>query len=233
LTHINFPQAFKELMPSLIHAIWIVASIALCAFLVALILGMLIALGRLSSNKMLSKSLLVFVEIIRGTPLLVQLLYAYYVLPEIISWIVGYWIPGYHMNFSAFAASVAGLGINYACYLSEVFRSSIQAIDKGQMEASLALGYTSRQGMWRIVIPQSLRIALPPLGNYFSAMIKDTSLCAFITVGEIILTTQAYASQTFLTIEAYTIAALFYLVISLPLSQCVHLLERRLRRHVA
>jgi polar amino acid transport system permease protein len=86
--------------------------------------------------------------------------------------------------------------------------------------------------MWRIVIPQSLRIALPPIANYFSAMIKDTSLCAFITLGEIILTTQAYAAQTFLTIESYTIAALVYLVFSFPVSQLSHLLEKRLRRHV-
>jgi His/Glu/Gln/Arg/opine family amino acid ABC transporter permease subunit len=232
MNHLNFPEAFKDLTPSLLKALLTVGSLSILAFGLALILGMLIALGRITNNKPLNISLRVLLEIVRGTPLLVQLLYIYYVIPEIVTWIVAIWYPDYRMNFSAFTASLIGLGINYGCYLSEVFRSSIQAIDKGQMEASLALGYTRRQGMWRIVIPQSLRIALPPLANYFSSMIKDTSLCAFITLGEIILTTQAYASQTFLTIESFTIAALVYLLLSFPVSQMAHLLEKRLRRHV-
>lgn len=232
MKNLDFSTAFQQLAPSLIDALWMVVSLTILAFGLALATGMLIALGRLTKIKILNSFLIGFLELVRGTPLLVQLLYVYYVLPEIISRIGAIWIPDYHINFSAFAASVVGLGINYGCYLSEVFRSSIQAIDKGQLEAAQALGYTNRQGMWHIVIPQSFSIALPTLGNYFSAMLKDTSLCAFITLGEIILTTQAYAAQTFLTIESYTIAALVYLVISLPLGQGVRLLERRLRRHV-
>jgi polar amino acid transport system permease protein len=232
MNHLDFPTAFTDLTTSLLEALWTVGTLSILAFGLALVLGMLIALGRISNNKPLKISLRVVLEIVRGTPLLVQLLYIYYVLPELITRVVMIWYPDYHLNFSAFTASLMGLGINYGCYLSEVFRSSIQAIDKGQMEASLALGYTRNQGMWRIVIPQSLRIALPPLANYLSSMIKDTSLCAFITLGEIILTTQAYAAQTFLTIESYTIAALVYLLISFPVSQIAHLLEKRLRRHV-
>jgi His/Glu/Gln/Arg/opine family amino acid ABC transporter permease subunit len=232
MKNLDFVTAFHELAPSLIEALWLVVSLSAFAFGLALVVGMLIALGRLTNHRVLNHLLIALIEIIRGTPLLVQLLYVYYVLPEIISRIGSIWIPDYHVNFSAFAASVIGLGINYGCYLSEVFRSSIQAIDKGQMEAAQALGYTSRQAMWHIVIPQSFRIALPTLGNYFNAMLKDTSLCAFITLGEIILTTQAYASQTFLTIESYTIAAMIYLLISLPLGQGIRILERRLRRHV-
>lgn len=232
MKNLDFATAFHDLAPSLLDALWLVACLASLAFALALVLGMLIALGRLTNIRLLNRVLIAVVEIVRGTPLLVQLLYVYYVLPEIVSRIGSLWIPDYHVNFSAFAASVLGLGINYGCYLSEVFRSSIQAIDKGQMEAAQALGYTSRQAMWHIVIPQSFLIALPTLGNYFNAMLKDTSLCAFITLGEIILTTQAYASQTFLTIESYTIAALIYLVISLPLGQAIRMLERRLSRHV-
>lgn len=232
MKNLDFLTAFKELTPSLIHAVGLVILLALLGFGLALVVGMLVALGRLSSNKLLNRILIAFLEFIRGTPLLVQLLYVYYVLPEIISRIGSIWIPDYHVNFSAFASSVVGLGINYGCYMSEVFRSSILAIDKGQMEAAQALGYTSWQAMWQIVIPQSFRISLPPLGNYFIMMLKDTSLCAFITLGEIILTTQAYASQTFLTIESFTLAALVYLVLSLPLAKGVRMLERRLSRHV-
>lgn len=232
MNHLDFKTAFEQLTPSLLDALGLVVALSVLSFALALIVGMMIALGRLSNIRWLQGFLIVFLECIRGTPLLVQLLYVYYVLPEIISYTVAIWIPDYHTNFNAFTASVVGLGINYGCYLSEVFRSSIQAIHKGQMEAAQALGYTSRQAMWHIVIPQSIRIALPPIGNYFNAMMKDTSLCAFITLGEIILTTQAYASQTFLTIESYTIAALIYMLVSIPLGQGIRVLERRLRRHV-
>ncbi len=232
MNNLDFVTAFKELTPSLLDALWLVVSLSIVSYMIALVIGMLIALGRLSKNKALGVALTALLELIRGTPLLVQLLYVYYVLPEIISRIGMIWIPDYRMNISAFVAGVMGLGLNYGCYMSEVFRSSILAIDKGQKEAALALGYTNRQAMAHIVIPQSFQISLPPLGNYFIMMIKDTSLCAFITLGEIILTTQAYASQTFLTIESYTIAALVYFVISFPLGRGVRVLERRLSRHV-
>ncbi|NGQ97080.1 amino acid ABC transporter permease [Brevibacillus sp. SYP-B805] len=231
MNNIDFGTAFKELTPSLLEALWTVVSLTLIAFSLALVIGMLIALGRLGKKQWLNRILVLFLELVRGTPLLVQLLYVYYVLPEIVSRVGAIWIPDYHVNFNAFTAGVIGLGINYGCYMSEVIRSSILAIDKGQMEAALALGYTQRQAMWHIVIPQSFRISIPPLGNYFIMMTKDTSLCAFITLGEIILTTQAYASQTFLTIESYTIAALVYLLMGIPLGQGVRLLERRLSRH--
>jgi polar amino acid transport system permease protein len=232
VNRLDFQTAFQELTPLLLDSLWIVVTLVIFSFALALVVGMLIALGRLSKSKYLNGILVVFLEIVRGTPLLVQLLYVYYVMPEIISMIGQIWDPNFHMNFSAYTASILGLGVNYGCYISEVFRSSIQSIDKGQMEAAQALGYTSRQAMWHIIIPQSFQVSLPPIGNYFTAMVKDTSLCAFVTLGEIILTTQSYASQTFLTIESYTIAALIYLMISLPLSQVVRILERRSRRHV-
>ncbi|SHE63638.1 polar amino acid transport system permease protein [Seinonella peptonophila] len=230
--NLHFPTAFQELTPQLLKALGVVASLTLAGFALALVIAMLIALGRLSQSRFLDRILIVFLEIVRGTPLLVQLLYVYYVLPELIKLIMRIWIPDYQLTISAFTAGVIGLGINYGCYMSEVIRSSIAAIDKGQTEAALALGYTNRQAMWNIVIPQSFRISLPTLANYFIMMIKDTSLVAFITLQEIILTTQSYASQTFLTIESYTLAALAYLILSIPLGQGVRILERRLNRHV-
>ncbi|WP_379971526.1 amino acid ABC transporter permease [Ectobacillus sp. sgz5001026] len=232
MKNLDFATAFMDLYPHLIGALWLVVKVSIISYAIALILGMLIALGRMSKKRVLRYPLTALLELIRGTPLLVQLLYVYYVLPEIITRIGGIWQPDFRFNMSAFAAGVIGLGLNYGCYMSEIFRSSILAIDKGQLEAAEALGYTSKQGMWHIVIPQSFRISVPPLGNYFIMMIKDTSLLAFITVGEIILTTQAYASQTFLTIESYTIAALAYFIVSLPLGQAVRMLERRLSNHV-
>lgn len=227
-----FGQAFSDLAPSLFQALKTVSLLAVLAFALALLLGILIAVGRIFGNKLVNRILIVFIEIIRGTPLLVQLLYMYYVVPEIINFFGGMINPDFHMNFGAFEAGVLGLGINYGCYMSEIFRSSILAIDKGQNEAALALGYTKIQALKNIIFPQSIRISLPALGNYFVMLLKDTSLCAFITLGEIILTTQSYAAQTFLTIEAYTIAALVYLVASIPLGYLVRILERRATAYV-
>lgn len=229
---VHFGRAFSELAPSLFDALKTVTLLAVLAFALALLIGMLIAVGRISGNKILDRFLIILLEIIRGTPLLVQLLYVYYVVPELISFIVSFFVPDFHMNFGAFEAGVIGLGINYGCYMSEIFRSSILAIDKGQNEAALALGYTKHQALRKIIFPQSIRISLPALGNYLVMLLKDTSLCAFITLGEIILTTQSYAAQTFLTIESYTIAALVYLVACIPLGYLARVLERRVTKYV-
>ncbi|MCL6587014.1 MAG: amino acid ABC transporter permease [Anoxybacillus sp.] len=232
LEKLDFSTAFRELSPILMEGLGIVLASTLCGFSLALLLGTFIALGRISKYFLLNKVLVVLLEIVRGTPLLVQLVYMYYVVPLIITLIGQLWDPSYRFTLSPFMAGVIGLGINYGCYLSEVIRSAIISVDKGQFEAALALGYTNRQAMWLIIIPQAVRIALPTFGNYIIMMIKDTSLLAFITVSELLLRTQAYASQTFLTIESYTILALAYLVLSLPLAQIVRIMEKRLKRHV-
>jgi polar amino acid transport system permease protein len=232
LEKLDFPTAFRELSPILIQGLGIVLGATLCGFFLALLLGTLIALGRISKVVLLDRMLIILLEIVRGTPLLVQLVYMYYVVPLLITIVGQLWDPSFRFTLSPFTAGVIGLGINYGCYLSEVIRSAITSVDKGQFEAALALGYTNRQAMWLIVIPQAVRIALPTFGNYIIMMIKDTSLLAFITVSELLLRTQAYASQTFLTIESYTILALAYLVLSLPLAQIVRIMERRLTRHV-
>ncbi|MEH6953715.1 amino acid ABC transporter permease [Neobacillus drentensis] len=232
LENLDFATAFKDLSPELLAGMKTVLGATVCGFFLALVLGTLIALGRISKIKLLDRILVIFLEIIRGTPLVVQLVYMYYVVPLILSLVAQFWIPEYQVNFDAFTAGTIALGINYGAYLSEVIRSAIIAVDRGQLEAALALGYTNRQAMWSIVIPQAGRIALPTFGNYIIMMLKDTSLLAFITVYELLLRTQAYASQTFLTIESYTLLALAYLVLSLPMAQVVRMLERRLGRHV-
>ena len=232
LQNLDFATAFKDLYPELLGGMGTVISATLCGFALALVIGTLIALGRLTKIKWLDRILIVFMEIVRGTPLVVQVVYMYYVVPLLFSIVIQIWIPGYQLNLDAFIAGTLALGINYGCYLSEVIRSAISAIDNGQTEAALALGYTNREAMWSIVIPQAVRIALPTFGNYIIMMLKDTSLLAFITVYELLLRAQAYASQTFLTIESYTILAMAYLVLSLPLAQVVRIMERRLGRHV-
>lgn len=213
----NLLQSIQTFGLPLYAAAGITLKIAFSAMAIALVLGLLVALARLSDNRILKTVTGFYIEIIRGTPLLVQLVYIYYVLPEI------------GIQLEPVPAAIIGLSLNYGAYLSEVYRAAIQSIDKGQMEAALSLGYTRRRAMWHIIIPQSLLVAIPPLGNYFIALIKDTSLTSVIAVVEVLKTANILAGQTFKTVEIYTVAALLYLVISYPLSQLVHLLERRLR----
>lgn len=231
LQNMNFARAFRELLPKLMgEALQIVLVVTVAGFLLALVIGFLLAVGRLTKSRVLNRLIILFLELIRGTPLLVQLVYVYYVVPLLINIVVAL-ITGddYNMNMSAITAGIIGLAINYGAYLSEVFRSSIIAIDSGQTEAALALGFSGRQAMLRIVIPQAFRNSIPVFGNYLVMIVKDTSLMAYITAQELLMTTRAYTAQSFLTIESYTLLAGVYLIICIPLSIAVKLTERVLR----
>lgn len=228
LGNLDFSTAFKYLVPSLGDGLWIVVQATVFGFILAIILGLLIAIGRISKIKILNGILVVFLEFIRGTPLLVQLVYMYYVAPLLVSMVIQLWNPGYQFKISSLVAGTLGLGINYGCYISEVIRSSIVSIDGGQTEAALALGLTNNQALFRIVVPQALRNSIPVFGNYIVMMLKDTSLLAYVSVSELLLRTQSYASQSFLTIESYTILAGFYLILSLPLAQLVKIVEKKM-----
>ncbi len=233
LQNLDFAKAWKELLPKLLgEALQIVLIVTIVSFLLAIVFGFILTLGRLSKHGIINKIVIVFQEIIRGTPLLVQLVYIYYVFPlliEIIAYAFGN--PNYQCNMTAVTAGIIGMTINYGTYISEVLRSSILSIDKGQTEAALALGFSPWQAMYRIVIPQAFKNSIPVLGNYLLTLIKDTSLMAYITAPEFLQTTKSYTSQTFLTIESYTILALVYLVICLAASFIIKFCERKLNRH--
>ena len=233
LENLNFPKAIKELLPILFgEAFTIVVFVTIVGFIFAIIIGFLMALGRVSKNKVLNSVIILFQELIRGTPLLVQLVYVYYVVPlliDVLAYCVG--IDNLEFEISAVTAGVIGMGINYGTYLSEVLRSAIVSIDKGQTEAALALGFSSRQAMFRIVLPQAFKNSVPVFGNYLVMLVKDTSLMAYITAKEFLMTTKAYTSQTFLTIESYTILAGVYLIICIPLALLVKVLERKCNKN--
>lgn len=232
LENLNFSKAIAELLPKLLgEALQIVVITTLVGFLFAIVFGFILALGRVSKNKALNHIIIVFQEFIRGTPLLVQMVYIYYVMPlflQIGAALIG--IDGVNVSMGSMTAGIIGLAINYGTYISEVIRSAIIAIDQGQKEAALALGFSNQQAMFRIVIPQAFRNSVPVFGNYLVMMVKDTSLMAYITAQEFLMTTKAYTAQTFLTIESYTILAGVYLVICIPLSFVIRLLERRLNK---
>lgn len=226
---LHWSRTFTTLGPSLLQGIGVVVYVTIMGFLGALILGLLFAIGRTSKNKVLNKILVLFIELIRGTPLLVQFFYIYYVVPMLIDAVTA--LLGMHTNtqIDATVAGVIGFAINYGCYMSEVIRSAIVAVDPGQREAGLALGYSERQVLFKFIIPPAIRNSIPVFGNYLVMMIKDTSLLAMISVQELLLRTKTFASQTFLTVEAYTLLALVYLVISVPLSRLSVVLEKKLK----
>ena len=227
LKNLDFGRAFRELLPKLFgDAFSIVITVTIVGFLLAIVIGFLLALARVSKNKILNKVVVVFQEIIRGTPLLVQLVYVYYVVPLLIEVIFALFGQEIDVTMTALTAGIIGLSINYGTYISEVIRSAILAIDQGQTEAALALGLSKRQAMFRIVIPQAFKNSVPVFGNYLVMMVKDTSLMAYITAQEFLMTTKAYTSQTFLPIESYTILAGVYLIICIPLSILVKYIEK-------
>lgn len=188
-----------------------VASMAL-----ALVLGLLLTLARLSHRRTISGPAAVFVELIRGSPLLLQLFYIFYV------------FPFFGLRLSNIVAGILGLAINYAAYLSEVFRAGIEAVDRGQWEASEALGLRWGHTMRHVVLPQAVRIVIPPIGNYFISLFKDTALVSTISIPELLFTGQLIAADTFKYLQVYSFIFVIYVIISCPASRGVKWLEQRL-----
>jgi His/Glu/Gln/Arg/opine family amino acid ABC transporter permease subunit len=187
----------------------------------SLVFALLVALGGMSRFWPLKWLVKIYIEVIRGTPLLLQLVYIYYVLPEI----------GIRLN--AFTAGVIGLTLNYSAYISEVYRSGIQAIGRGQHDAAAALGMTGPLAMRRIILPQAIRIVIPSLGNYFIGLFKDTALCSVVSIQEVLFTAQILAAQSFQYFTLYTVVGVMYFCVSFPAARLVGYLERVTRRGYA
>ncbi|KAK2146799.1 hypothetical protein LSH36_583g02331 [Paralvinella palmiformis] len=178
----------------------------------ALIIGFFSGLGQIARNRLLNTISTVYVEVVRGIPLLVQLMYLYYGLGKLLS-------------IGELPAAIAAISICYAAYLSEIFRAGIAAIPKGQMEAALALGFSRKKALFYLIIPQTFRMILPPLGNQFIALLKDSSLVSILAVSDLLRRGREFASVSFKYFETYTLVALIYLIITLFLSKLVALLE--------
>lgn len=231
LSQLHFVKVAPLIIPILLGGVSVVIKAVLGGFLLSLIMGILIALGRIMGGRIIQVILYFFLEVVRGTPLLVQLVYMYYVMPLIITLFMNMaGIPG-TFSLDALTAGIWGLGINYSCYISEVIRGGVLAVGVGQMEGALSLGFNRMQSLVFIILPQAVKAVIPALGNYLIMMVKDTSLLAYVAVNELLLRTQVFASQTFYTIEAYTYLAIAYLIISVPLSHLVRYLEYRLKQN--
>jgi polar amino acid transport system permease protein len=206
-----------EYAPILLKGAWLTILVTVAALVFSTILGLCWALLRTSHIKILSRISATIVNGIRGIPILVQLFYIYFVLPD------------FGVQLSAYQAGVIGLGIAYSAYMSEVFRAGIEAIDVGQIEAAQSIGMNRRLIMSRVVLPQAFRIALPPYGNNLIMLLKDSSQTSAITVAELSLQSKLIAASTFKNMTVFTLGAFAYLVMSVPLIILVSRLEKRFK----
>ena len=195
-------------------------TIALTAlsYALALVLGILLAMGRLSKIRFLPQLCRVYIEFVRGIPALALLFLIYFGLVPL------------GIVLSSFTAAVIGLGMNQGAYLAEVFRGGIEALHKGQREAALAVGMTPAKAYRYIIMPQAVRIILPPLLNMLIILLKDSSVCSLISTPELMLRSKDLASMSFLPLHAYLLAGVIYFLMAFPLSLMTRRLERRFRR---
>jgi polar amino acid transport system permease protein len=201
------------------QGVWMTMLLAVLSILLACILALLGALGRVSSFPPAYALATFYISLIRGTPLLLQIFFFYLALPQI-----GIRLPG-------LAAGVLALGLNYGAYMTEIFRAGIQSVGIGQREAALAIGMTYRQIMQRVILPQAMRLVIPPVGNEFIAMLKDTALIAMTgAVWELFWRATRMGRLNFRTLEALLIAAAFYWVITIIFSALQARLEARMSR---
>ena len=211
-------QFAREITPILLQGLKVTIIATILGAAVAAVLGLVFALLRRSSNRVVARTAGFLVQFIRGTPLLVQLYFIFYVLPDI-----GIRLP-------ALAAGVIGMGLHYATYAAEVYRGGIEAVARGQWEAARATNLTMRQTWTHVILPQALPPMIPALANYLLAMFKESPLLSAITVLEMMNQAKSVANSTYRYVEPMTLVGVFFLVISLVSVAGLRWLERRYGR---
>jgi len=225
------PDPYWRVIKYVSDGIALTLYLTVATFILTLIVGMLGGLGRLSKNPIIFGATSLYVEVIRGIPLLVQLMWWYYAFPAVIIDL------GKALNFAPFknylanpiAMAIMGFVICYAAYMSEIYRAGIQSIPKGQMEAARSLGMSYVQAMRYVVLPQAIRVILPPVGNEFIALLKDSSLVSAVTITDLSRRGREFASTNYIPIQTYIMVALLYLVLTLVSARIVGWIERKTR----
>jgi polar amino acid transport system permease protein len=203
--------------------------LTLVSFVLVLIVGMIGGLGRLAKNRFIHFVATLYVEVVRGIPLLVQLIWWYFAFPVIIQQ-VGRWLNiaalvNYQSN--AIFLAIVGLVFCYSAYMSEIYRAGIQSVPKGQMEAARSLGMTYFQAMRHVVLPQAVRVIMPPVGNEFISLLKDSSLVSVVAVADLTRRGREFMAVNFNPIEVWTIVALIYLIMTLFSARMVSWVEKK------
>ncbi len=223
------PQPFSRILNYVSDGVIITLVVTLTSFILTMILGLLCGLGRVSKNKLIYGVVSVYVEVVRGIPLLVQLMVWYFAFPAIIINL------GKTLNYEPFETYLAnpimmaiiGISICYAAYMAEIVRAGIEALPAGQMEAARSLGMTQPQAMRYIILPQAYRTIMPAIGNEFITLLKDSSLVSVVAVADLTRRGREFMSTTFLPIETWLMVALIYLLMTLIAARIVKLLENK------
>ncbi len=210
----------QDIVPRLLEGMFILVRATLAGILIAVVLGLFLALGRRSQQRWVSYPFAWFIEFVRSTPLLIQLFFLYYALPTMD-------IFGINIVMSSELTLILGLGVHYGCYASEAYRAGINSVDRGQWEAATSLNLKSVSKWRHVILPQAIPRSLPPLGNYFVGMFKDAPLGSAIAVPELLFQARAIGSATFRFVEPMTIAGILFLIVSIPAAMFVRRIERR------
>jgi His/Glu/Gln/Arg/opine family amino acid ABC transporter permease subunit len=222
---LELPKVYAEhidiWLPELLSYVETTLRIAAVAFALAVVIGLAVALCRTSRSRVLKTIAAIYVEVGRGLPIVVILYIVYFVPPQLFPGISWGW-------FTTYTGSVIGLGIHGGAILAEVFRSGIEALHSGQREAALSLGMTPAKAMAYIILPQAMRIVLPPVANYAIGLLKDTALCSLIGMNELMNDAKSIAFAEYQPMAVFVLAAAIYFVMSYPLSLIARHLEARM-----
>lgn len=214
----HFVEQSIEFLPILARGLNLTLVVAIGSLLLSTLLGLLLAFMRISGVGPLISIARTFIVVIRGVPAIVTLFYIYFVMPEL------------GLNLTALQAAIIGLGLAHSAYQAENFRAGIEAIDRGQTEAALSIGMGWGMCLRRVILPQAVRIVMPSYGNSMVMLLKDSSLASTITVTELSLQGKLLASSTFDNTTVFTLVALLYLCMSLPLTYLNSRLEKRMKQ---
>ncbi|WP_078393285.1 amino acid ABC transporter permease [Shouchella patagoniensis] len=205
--------------PYLVEGLKLTLIITLIGVFLGSIIGSILGLMKLSRIKLIKAVSVVFVEVVRGTPLLAQIFFIHFGIPGLLG-----------MRFDPLYTGIFVIAINSGAYIAEIVRGGVQSIDKGQMEAGRSLGLTGNQTMRHIIWPQAVKVMIPPFGNQFIISLKDTSLLSSIAVAELMYQSRMYTGNTFSYFDTYLLVCLFYLAITIPATILLRYTERRLER---
>jgi polar amino acid transport system substrate-binding protein len=223
-------RTLGSIQDKILDATWMTIALAFCSMPIAILVGILVAVGRLYGPWFLRAPLTAYVEVLRGTPILLQMYVWFFLAPQLAK-MIGWQPLMFITTLKPFVVGVFALAVNYSAYEAEIFRAGLQAIPRGQMEAALSLGMTPITAIRRILLPQAVRIVIPPVTNDFIALFKDTSICSMILITEL---TGLYYQNKYdrdLVLQLALVIGLIYLLLSYPLSLLSQWLERRLSRN--
>ena len=226
---ILWPVPFREIVVFARDGILVTMVVTVASYFLIVIVGLLGGLGRISKNKLVFGIASLYVEVVRGIPLLVQLIGWYFASPVIIQKL-GLWLnlqPLIEYRANPIITAIMAITVCYGAYMSEIVRSGIQSVPKGQMEAARSLGMSYFQAMRHVVLPQAFRVILPPMGNEFISLLKDSSLVSVVAVADLTRRGREFMSAHFNPIETWLMVALLYLVMTIVAARVVSYIEKR------